>query len=61
MEDGSLVTPMALAILSILLEAGRGVNAETCRLDDVFSPDDLSSGSESQCELIYLYRVMDLS
>ena len=31
-------------ILSIPLEAGRGISAETCGLDDVFPPDDLGSG-----------------
>ena len=31
--------------LSIPLKAGRGISAETCRLDGVFPPDDLGSGS----------------
>ena len=31
-------------ILSIPLEAGPGISAETCWLDDVFPPDDLGSG-----------------
>ena len=31
-------------ILSIPLEAGQGISAETCVLDDVFPPDDLGSG-----------------
>ena len=31
-------------ILSIPLEAGRGISAETCGMDDVFPPDDLGSG-----------------
>ena len=30
---------------SILFEAGRGINAETCVLDDLFPLDDLSSSS----------------
>ena len=34
-------------ILSILLTAGRRISAETCGLDDVFSPDDLCSRPET--------------
>ena len=41
MEDMSLVTPMALAHPLILLEAGRGIRAESCGLDDVFPLADL--------------------
>ena len=32
-------------ILSIPLEAGQGISAETCGLDDAFPPHDLGSGS----------------
>ena len=36
--------PWCWHILSIPLKAGRGISAETCGLDYVFLPDDLSSG-----------------
>ena len=36
--------PWRWHILSIPLEAGRGISAETCGLDDMFPPDDLGSG-----------------
>ena len=57
MEGGSLVTP----ILSVLLEAGRGRSAGSCRLDDLFPPVDLRSGSEIHCKFIYIFRTMDAS
>ena len=38
--------------LSIPLEAGRGISAETCGLDDVFSPDDRGSGLHIQFIII---------
>ena len=43
-EDGSFITPMGLALPLLPLEAGRGISAETCGLEDVFLPDDLGSG-----------------
>ena len=36
--------PWLWHILSIPLEAGRGISAGTCGLDDVFPPNDLGSG-----------------
>ena len=39
-----LITPMTWHILSIPVEVGRGISAETCGLDDVFPPDALGSG-----------------
>ena len=36
--------PWRWHILSIQLNAGRGISAETCVLDDVFPPDDLGFG-----------------
>ena len=39
-------------ILSIPLTTGRGKSAETCGLDDVFSPDDLGSRPKALCKLI---------
>ena len=47
--------PWRWHILSIPLTTGRGTGAETCGLDDVFPPDDLSSRPEALC-LIYIYR-----
>ena len=40
-RDGSLITPRRWYILSIPLEAGRGISAETCRVDDKFPPTTL--------------------
>ena len=37
-ENGSLNTTMALHVITIQLEAGRGIRAETCQLSDVFPP-----------------------
>ena len=41
--------PWRWHILSIPLTTGRGTGAETCELDDVFPPDDLSSCPEALC------------
>ena len=38
----------------IPLEAGRGISAKTCELDDVFSPDDLDSGPYTHVIIIYI-------
>ena len=38
-----MITPWHWNIISIPLKAGRGINAETCGLDDVFPPDHLGS------------------
>ena len=40
--------------LSITLEAGRGISAETCGLDDVFSADDIGSGLYTHFIIIYI-------
>ena len=48
MEDGSLITPKTRHILCILLKADQGTNAETCGVDDVFPPDSINSGQETQ-------------
>ena len=47
--------PWRWHILSIPLTTGRGTSAETCGLDDVFPPDDLSSRPEALCKYIYIY------
>ena len=39
-----LITPMALAHPLHPNKTGRGISAETCGLENVFPPDDLSSG-----------------
>ena len=41
---GAQLFPWRWHILSIPLEAGRGISTETCELDDVFPADDLESG-----------------
>ena len=51
MEDGILVTTMLSDIQSILLGAGRGISASTSGLDNVFPPEELCSGSETQCNI----------
>ena len=56
-ENGSLITTMALHFPSIQLEAGRVISVETCRLADVFSPDDLGSGPYTQL-LLYTYHIL---
>ena len=38
---GVWLLPWRWRIFSVLLIAGWGISAETCRLDDVFPPDDL--------------------
>ena len=47
--------PWRWHILSIPLTTGRGTSAETCRLDDVFPPDDLGSRPEALCWYVYIY------
>ena len=39
------------------LKAGRGICAETCRLDDVFPPDDLGSGPSTPF-IIYIPHII---
>ena len=51
---GVYLLPWCWHILSIPLEAGRGISAETCRLDDVFAPDDLGSGLYTQFIMTYI-------
>ena len=53
MEDGGLVTPMVLT--HPVHQAGRGISAQICGLDDVFPPDDFSYGSQTQCKVIYIF------
>ena len=53
-EDMSWITSMALAYFLIQLETGRGLNAKTCGLDDVFSPDNLGSVPYTQFVIIYI-------
>ena len=50
LEDGSSITPMSLAYLLIPLEAGPGINAESCGLDD-----DLDWSLYTQFIVIYTY------
>ena len=40
--------PWRWHFLSTLSKAGEGINTETCGVDDVFPPDDLSSGLKAQ-------------
>ena len=40
--------PQHWHILSIPLEAGRGMSAETCGLDDLFPSDDIGSNPYTQ-------------
>ena len=47
--------PWRWHILSIPLTTGRGTSAETCGLDDVFSPDDLGSRPEALLIHIHIY------
>ena len=42
--DGIPITPRILELPPIPLEASRGINTKTCRLDDVIPTDDLCSG-----------------
>ena len=47
--------PWRWHIVSILLNAGRGLSAETCGLDDVFPPEDLGSCPEPLYMCIYRF------
>ena len=38
-------------ICLIILDTGRGIGPETCRLDNVFSPEDLWLGSDTEHEM----------
>ena len=51
--------PWRWHILSTILLTGRGISDETCVLDDVFPPDDLSSGLGTQFLLIYIIGVYE--
>ena len=44
-------------IISIALESGRGISSETCRLDDVPTPNDLTSSPETLFVLTHWGRV----
>ena len=50
-EGGSWSTFMVPAHLSALLNSSRGIGTQTCRLDNVFPPDDLWFVSDTECEL----------
>ena len=50
--------PWRWHILSVPLTTGRGTSAETCGLDDVFSPDDLGFRPEALCQYIYIYAFL---
>ena len=45
--------PRRWHIVSILLETGWGISAETCELNNVFPSDDRSSGPNIQFMLAY--------
>ena len=45
---GVSILPWRWHILSIPLEAGRGISAEICGLDEVFPIDDIGSGPYTQ-------------
>ena len=53
-KDESLITPMVLVRSIHHIEAGRGISAKTCGLDDVFPPDDIGSSLYTQFIIIYL-------
>ena len=59
MRVGVYSLPWHWHIISVLLEAGRGISAESCILDNVLPPDDFSSGSETQCMFEYIFTIMD--
>ena len=40
-EDGSWSTSMVPAQLSVPFTTGRGIGTETCKMDNVFPPDNL--------------------
>ena len=44
-------------ILSTSLEAGGGISAQPCELDDVFPPDDLGSGPYTPT-IVYITDIM---
>ena len=48
-------------ILSITLEAGRGISAETIGLDDLFLPDYLVSGSYTPIIIYIPYIIATLN
>ena len=56
---GAQLFPWRWHILSIPLEAGRGISTETCELDDVFPADDLESGPYTESD-IFTYNVLNV-
>ena len=48
---------MVLAHLSILLNIARGIGAESCGVDNVFPPNDLGIGVDTECSLSDLMNV----
>ena len=55
MRVGVWSLPWRWHILSILLTAGRGINAETRGLDDALPPDGICSRPETLCQYICIY------
>ena len=53
-EHGSTLLPWHWHILSTPIEAGRGIRAKTCGLDDVFPPDDLDFSLYTQFIIPYI-------
>ena len=53
--------PWRWHILSIPLTTGRGTDAETCGLDDVFPHDDLCSRPKALFIYIYIYMLFYMS
>ena len=51
---GVLSLPWRWHILSITLQAGRGISAKTCKLDDMFLPDDFGSSLHIQFIVAYI-------
>ena len=50
--------PWCRHILSFPIKSGRGKGTETCGMDDVFPPEDLSSGPDTiyvYCNILCLY------
>ena len=50
----NIVIPMALIILSILLETGRRTSADACGLENVRPPKDIGFAPKSHFMLIYI-------
>ena len=55
MEVGISLTTIVPIHLSVLSYIGRGTGTETCKVDNVFTPDDLSFGSDTNTNVVVIY------